>query len=200
MISIIVPTLNEPYVMELIKTIDRINLPPYEIHIRTDKGLANAVLAGVKISKGEVITIMDGDGSHNPKYIQPMIDQLDKADIIIGSRYVEGGNSNDYFIRHIISRLYCKIARSLLNLNISDTMSGFVVAKKEVFDNLDLRPLGYKFALEMVLKGKNRYKVLEYPVTFDKRKMGRSKTGALQGLKTLQFIIKLWLWKIQNGE
>ena len=72
-------------------------------------------------------------------------------------------------------------------------MSGFIVAKRVVFEQLNLKPLGYKFGLELITKSKGKFSVTEVPVFFEKRKMGLSKTGFGQGIKTFAFIIKLWL-------
>jgi hypothetical protein len=72
-------------------------------------------------------------------------------------------------------------------------MSGFIVARREVFEQLNLKPLGYKFGLEIISKSKGKFNVAEYPVFFEKRKMGVSKTGFGQGIKTFAFILKLWM-------
>lgn len=166
---------------------------PYEAKVQTEPGLANAVLQGVRSCCGDAVAILDADGSHNPKYLPKMLKLLSDYDIVVGSRYVHGGCTEDYFVRMIISRLYCKFARFLFGLDVNDNMSGFIVAKKSVFDSLTLNPVGYKFGLEMLVKSKGHFVCCEYPVKFEKRKMGLSKTGFGQGLKTFAFILKLRL-------
>jgi dolichol-phosphate mannosyltransferase len=185
-VSVIIPVKNEPYISALLK-----QLKGYEVLVQREPGLANAVLCGVKRSHGNAIVICDADGSHNPKYIPEMLKYLSVFDVVVGSRYVKGGCTEDYFMRMLLSRLFCKLARFILQIDINDCMSGFIVARREVFEQLNLKPLGYKFGLELIVKSKNRFRVAEYPVVFEKRKMGVSKTGFGQAIKTLTFIIKL---------
>jgi dolichol-phosphate mannosyltransferase len=190
-VSVVIPAKNEPYLPELIS---QFKIPlQYEVIVRSDLGLANAVLHGVKLSTGEAIVVLDADGSHPPKYIMPMINLLDKYDIVIGSRYIQGGKTSDYFLRMLLSRLFNKLAKFLLGIKVNDNMSGFIVAKREVFEQLSLKPFGYKFGLEIICKSRGKFTVTEYPVHFEKRKMGISKTGFGQGLKTLTFILKLFI-------
>jgi dolichol-phosphate mannosyltransferase len=186
--SIILPVKDEPYLPTLLS-----QLNGYEVLVQREPGLANAVLHGVKLAHGEAIVILDADGSHNPKYISNMLKYLSVFDVVIGSRYVHGGGTEDYFLRMLLSRLFCKLARFILRIKINDCMSGFIVARREVFEQLNLKPLGYKFGLEIIAKSKGKFKVAEYPVFFEKRKMGFSKTGFGQGLKTFAFILKLWM-------
>jgi dolichol-phosphate mannosyltransferase len=187
-ISVVIPVKNEPYLPKLLS-----QLYGYEVLVQREPGLANAVLNGVKLSTGEAICILDADGSHNPCYIPKMLKHLTCADVVVGSRYVKGGGTEDYFARMLISRLFCKFARFVLRIHVNDCMSGFIVAKKEVFEQLNLKPLGYKFGLEIIVKSKGKFRVVEYPVFFEKRKMGLSKTGAGQLIKTFTFIMKLWM-------
>jgi dolichol-phosphate mannosyltransferase len=186
--TVILPVKNEPYLPTLLKQLDS-----YEVLVQREPGLANAVLHGVKLAHGEAVVVLDADGSHNPKFVSGMLKHLAWADIIVGSRYVEGGGTQDYFIRMLLSRLFCKLTRFILRININDCMSGFIVARREVFEQLELKPFGYKFGLQMIVQSKGKFRVAEYPVVFEKRKMGLSKTGFGQGIRTFMFILKLWV-------
>ena len=192
-VDVIIPAKNEPYLPQLIDQIHW-NLGgkfPHEIHVQTEPGLANAVLCGVKSSSADIVCILDADCSHNPKYIPGMIRKLYNADVVLGSRYVKGGGTRDYFVRTLLSRFFCKLAQTVLRLNINDTMSGFLVARRKVFDSPLIQPFGYKFALEIMVKGKGRFTVSEHPVMFEKRKIGSSKAGFGQGIRAFMFILKL---------
>lgn len=193
-VSVILPVKDEPYLPQIIDRINRVI--PCDLHVQREPGLANAVLCGVKACGGNVVCVLDADGSHNPSYIPGMIQRLSEADVVVGSRYVRGGGTQDHFMRMLLSRLFCKLARAMLRLNVNDNMSGFVVAKREVFDQLHFAPFGYKFVLEMLVKGRNKFTFVEHPVVFEKRKMGSSKTGFGQGIKTFMFIMKLWIGEI----
>jgi dolichol-phosphate mannosyltransferase len=187
-ISVVIPVKNEPYLPTLLG-----QLEGYEVLVQREPGLANAVLHGVKLCTGEAIVVLDADGSHNPKYVPEMLKHLAWADVVVGSRYVRGGGTEDYFVRMLISRLFCKFARFILRIHVNDCMSGFVVARREVFEQLNLKPFGYKFLLEIIVQSKGKFRVAEYPVVFEKRKMGLSKTGAGQLIRTFAFIMKLWM-------
>lgn len=193
MISVIIPCKNEPYLRKLLDDISLSLKVPYETKVQTEQGLGNAVLCGVRSSVGDAVAILDADGSHAPKYLPNMVRLLSEYDIIIGSRYICGGSTEDYFVRMLLSRLYCKIAKFLFRLEVNDSMSGYIVAKREVFKALTLKPMGYKLLLEILVKADGKFKIIEYPVRFEKRKIGLSKTGFGQGILTLIFIFKLRL-------
>ena len=97
---------------------------------------------GVRSSSADIICIFDADGSHNPKYIPDMIRRLSYADVVLGSRYVKGGGTRDYLVRTLLSRFFCKLARTVLRLGINDTMSGFLVARRKVVESPWIKPFG----------------------------------------------------------
>ena len=185
--TVIIPTKNEPYLPTLLK-----QLSNYEVLVQTEPGLANAVLHGVKKAHGEALVVLDADGSHNPKYIPAMLKLLDQGyDIVIGSRYTHGGKTEDTYMRQILSRFFNQLGRVILQINVKDNMSGYIVARRIVFEQFNLKPLGYKILLEILVKNQGRFRVVEFPIIFEKRKLGQSKTGLGQAIKTLTFIIKL---------
>lgn len=198
MISVVIPAKDEPYLSYLVDFLDNVIDYPHEILVQNEPGLASAVLHGIKKAKGEIIAILDADGSHNPKDLNKMVRLLENYQVIIGSRYVKGGNSKDFFRRRFLSLAFCRIAQVLLGLNISDPMSGFVVAKRRVFESVKLRPIGYKFLLELLVKSNGSFRISEYPITFEKRKMGSSKTGPFEAIRTSLFILLLFFWKTSH--
>jgi hypothetical protein len=197
-VSVVIPAKEEPYLDDLLTEVHRSLRCPHELLVQREPGLSSAVLCGVRKSKGEIIVVLDADGSHNPKYLNDMLGFLSDYSIVIGSRYVKGGGTQDHIVRQFLSRMFCAISKIFLNLDVRDTMSGFVIAKREVFETLKLKPIGYKFALELVVKSKGRFKIMEFPIAFEKRKKGVSKTGMGQGIKTLAFLGLLFFQK-QNG-
>ena len=196
MLSIIIPTKNEPYINDLIADIHKKVSEEHEI-IVVDKsdpapsvrgaklllqksdGLGNAVVEGMREAKGDVVLMMDGDGSHEPGYINEMLKHIRDYDIVIGSKYVPGGFTEDYPSRVFISKMFNLVIGAFLGLNVKDLMSGFVMYRRNVFDGLVLRPRGYKLALEIIYKSSKKriIKIKEIPVRFYKRKAGTSKVG-----------------------
>ena len=187
--TVIIPALNEPYLPTLLR-----ELNSYEVLVQTEPGLSNAVLQGVKRSHNKKLVILDGDGSHSPRYLPAMLKLLDTYDVVIGSRYIIGGYTEDSWSRQQISKFYNRLAKFILQINVKDNMSGFIVAKRRVFEELNIENTGYKIGLEVIFKSKGKFKIAEYPITFTKRKEGKSKANLRTGLQTLWFINKLF-WK-----
>ena len=207
MISILIPTKNEPYIQELVGKINSTVRQSHEIIIidKSDKkpnvkgakvlrqktdGLGNAILEGIAASRGDIIAMMDGDGSHDPKDLKRMIDKIPEYDIAIGSKLVKGGRTEDPLSRQIVTRIFSVLARVMLGMKVKDPMTGFMVTKREVFERIKLRPKGFKIVLEVLYK--SRAKVVEVPITFHARKAGESKVGFnSKGLKEVLRIINL---------
>lgn len=200
MISVVIPSKDEPYLRFLVDSIHKAVAHPHEILVQNELGLASAVLHGIKKAKGEIIAVLDADGSHDPKDLNKMVDLVEDYQLVVGSRYIEGGKSKDFLTRRFLSLAFCRIARAFLNLKIKDPMSGFVVAKRQVFENIALHPVGYKFLLELLVKSNGNFSISEYPIIFERRKMGNSKTGVIEGIRTIGLIILLFLWKASNGK
>ena len=198
MISVILPCKDEPYLERLIGSIHDSVLCDHEILVQTEHGLGSAVMCGVRRAKGDVIAVLDADGSHNPQYLSKMVNLVQAYPIIVGSRYIQGGNSRDPIVRRCLSHVFRTTARVLLKPEIKDPLSGFVVAKRQVFTAVNMQPIGYKFALELLVKSNGSFRILEYPIVFEKRKMGKSKTGFKEGIRTIALIFLLWIWKTKH--
>lgn len=211
-VSIIIPTKNEPYIQELVKRIhktisnfkheiivvDKSDVTPMikgaKVIRQKSDGLGRAVLEGVEFAKGDLIVVMDGDGSHRPEDLPKLIEKTKDYDIVIGSKYVRGGKSKDKLYRIIISRIYCLIASLILGLKVRDNMSGFSAIRREVYEKIKLNPLGFKINTEILYKAKNfGFKATEVPIIFEQRKLGRPKGTLKEGLRTLRFILELKL-------
>jgi len=208
-VSVLIPTKNEPLINDLIRelhtqlkhheheiiVIDKSSSPPKiddtktKLVIQQSNGLGRAIQEGLAHATGSIIVIMDADFSHDPKDVPKLIDAIatKKFDVVIGSRFVEGGVSEDEARRKIVSTIARKFTAVMLGLKIKDTMSGFSATRKQVFDKIKLNPLGYKINLEILYKaGKQGFTSGEVPITFRKRKQGKSKVGYnVAGLKEI---------------
>jgi dolichol-phosphate mannosyltransferase len=209
LLSILIPTKNEPMIQKLVNRLNKTIKRKHEILIidkssrkpkvrgakvirQKSDGLGNAVLEGFAMARGDIIAVMDGDGSHDPQDLNKMLKKIPKYDIAIGSKLVKGGKTEDSFSRRIVTRITNSIARAILGLKIRDLMTGFIVVKRSVLEKISLRPKGYKFVLEIIYKSKA--KVAEVPITFHKREAGESKVGFnAKGIKEFSRIILLLL-------
>ncbi len=172
-----------------------INKYPIKLIIRIDKkGLATAVINGFKYTTGNVIVVMDADLQHPPEDIVLLLNEITNgADIVIGSRYVSNngfGNFSSY--RKIVSNGATVIAKLLIKKvsNIKDIQSGFFALKKEVIENTDMRPVGYKILMEILAVG-HYNKVKEVPYEFADRINGRSKMSFIIMLEYILHVIML---------
>lgn len=209
MISVLIPIKNEPYVQELVKQIHKVLKAKHEI-ILIDKsdflrrisgvklirqksnGLGNAVIEGLRFAKGEIIVVMDGDGSHRPEDISKLLERVDDFDIVIGSRFIEGGRTKDPQHRQLVSLIFRKFASFILNLKVEDSMSGFAAFRKTVLRDLKFKPLGYKIIMEIIFKAKN-YKICEVPIIFERRRAGKGKASVVEAIRTFKYILELRL-------
>lgn len=168
---------------------------PVSVIVRKDKrGLASAVVDGLKQTSGQIVGVMDADLQHPPEVIPKLLAEIESgADMVIASRYVKGGACQNWgLIRRIISKGAIFLAHLLLpsTRQIKDPMSGFFMFNRQVVANADLRPTGYKILLEILLNG-NFHNIAEVAFVFHTRSGGESKLNVRQQIHYLQHIYSL---------
>lgn len=174
--------------------------PWLKLIVRTeDRGLSQAVLAGLRAARGDLLVVMDADLSHPPEAIVEMQRLIGAgADFVVASRYIEGGTTADDWglLRFINSRIATALARPLTA--ISDPMSGFFALPRRVFEAArDPNPLGYKIGLELLVRCNCR-NVKEIPIHFANRTRGESKLTAKQQLLYVRHLLRLYRFKLGN--
>jgi len=211
-VSVIVPIKNEPHINEHVNevhkalskieheiiVVDKSNKPPKikdaKLVIQKSDGLGNAIIEGLRSSSGDVIITMDGDGSHRPEDLLKLIEKAKDFDIVIGSKYVTGGRTEDEEYRIIISKIYCRFASFVLGLNVKDNMSGFAAVRRKVYEKIKPRSSGFKINMEILYKAKKfGFKATEVPIVFLKRKLGKSKANWREAFRTIRFVFELKL-------
>jgi dolichol-phosphate mannosyltransferase len=174
-----------------------LGLPWVQMVVRTtDRGLSRAVLDGLRSARGEVLVVMDADLSHPPETIPAMIRSLeDGNEVAVGSRFVAGGSTDDDWgvFRWLNSRIATLLAMPLTSLK--DPMSGFFAIRRSTFKaGRDLNPIGYKILLELLVKcGCQR--VVEIPIHFADRHLGKSKLSVREQLRYVQHLRRLYIHK-----
>jgi dolichol-phosphate mannosyltransferase len=151
-------------------------LPNLRLVVRnSDPGLSQSVVEGFSLARAPVFLVMDADFSHPPDLIPRFLGEIrGGADVVIGSRYREGGGSEGWPLRRrIISRGATLIGRMLFP-EITDPVSGFFAVKREVVAGAPLHPRGYKILMEVLGRGTWR-RASEVPFVFRERKAGSSK-------------------------
>lgn len=140
---------------------------------RPNKDLGSSLREGFANAKGEYVIILDCDLSHDPNEIPHLLKYKDKADIIVGSRFVKGGKADMQFSRTVISRTYNTVANLLVGTKIKDMTTGFKLYKKKMLDELNLESNGFGLHVEIpikaCLKGYTAFEVPIYYKRSDKR-------------------------------
>lgn len=185
---------------------DRMSEDDERVHVlhRTEKaGLGPAYIAGFRWGlerSYDAILEMDADFSHRPRYLPDMLTGLDDHDVVVGSRYVEGGGTEDWgVLRRMLSWGGGVYARSILGFDVRDPTAGFVGWRREVLEALDLEEVeasGYVFQIELKYRADQKgYSILEIPITFPDRVAGESKMTADIALEA---IYRVWSirWKV----
>ncbi|MFQ6129070.1 MAG: glycosyltransferase [Thermoplasmata archaeon] len=160
-----------------------------------ERGLSSAVLRGFEVASGDILGVMDADMSHPPESIPDLVEPIAKgeADIVLGSRFVEGGRIENWPLsRRIISKGAEVLSKPLTNA--TDPMSGLFFMKRSVIEGVKLDPRGFKIGLEILIKG-NYDSLAEVPITFVDRKAGKSKLGGLEYADYLLHILNLYLFR-----
>jgi dolichol-phosphate mannosyltransferase len=153
------------------------------LHRPRKEGLGLAYVAGFReaLARGAgLILEMDADFSHDPAYLPRLLEAAERADVVLGSRYVAGGGVSDWgALRRAISRGGSAYARAVLGVDVRDLTGGYKCFRREVLEAIDLDAIsthGYAFQVEMTYRAIRRgFRVAEVPIVFRERRVGRSK-------------------------
>lgn len=158
-------------------------------------GLGSAVLEGARAASGRWVVVMDADLSHPPEVVPELVDALRSgAELAVGSRYVPGGGVRDWpWRRRLMSRVAVALARLWLRERVSDPVSGFFAARRELLLDPTLEGIGYKILLEVLVRNRGR-SVVEVPYVFTDRRGGGSKLGAGEVWNYLRL-----LWRLHSA-
>lgn len=164
---------------------------------RGTRGLATAVVRGLAEARGRLCVVMDADLSHPPEALPRLIATLDNADVqmCIGSRFVPGASVDLHWPLHrrVISRIGRLLARPLTP--VRDMVAGFFCVRRADLRLERLSPIGYKIALELIVRhGWTR--IVEVPITFTDRAAGRTKLSATEQLRYLRHLARLYRYKL----
>ncbi|HYH61836.1 MAG TPA: polyprenol monophosphomannose synthase [Solirubrobacterales bacterium] len=157
------------------------------LHRTKKEGIGPAYVAGFNraIAGGaDLVAQMDSDFSHDPAELPLLIAAADDADVVLGSRYVEGGEVSDWgALRRSVSRGGSVYARLVLGLPIRDLTGGFKVLRRAVLERIDLGSIssaGYAFQVEVTYRAARRgFRIDEIPIHFRDRRAGKSKMSGL---------------------
>lgn len=153
------------------------------LHRPGKEGLGRAYLAGFDWGLArdyDALVEMDADGSHRPEELPRLLDALQHADLVLGSRWVPGGEVVNWpKSREVLSRGGSLYTRLALGIRTRDATGGYRAFRAQALRDLDLptvRSNGYCFQVDMLWRALQRGKVVrEVPITFVERESGTSK-------------------------
>jgi dolichol-phosphate mannosyltransferase len=169
------------------------------LHRASKDGLGNAYRAGfghALTGGAELLIEMDADFSHDPRFLEALLDAARDADLVLGSRYVQGGGIRDWgILRRAISRGGGWYARTILRVKVLDLTGGYKCIRRQVLEAIDLatvRADGYVFQIEVTYRALVAgFKVVEVPIIFQDRKAGASKMSPRIALEAMWLVPRL---------
>jgi dolichol-phosphate mannosyltransferase len=155
------------------------------LHRSGDRGLGRSSIDGIlkvlaRPAQVDVICQMDADLSHDPRHLPALIAATDRADVVIGSRYVPGGEIVNWpKRRQMLSRFANSYIRFVTRLRARDCTSGYRCWRRDALASIQLATFtseGYSFLVEMLYAAAAaRLRFAEVPITFVERRLGESK-------------------------
>ncbi len=163
-------------------------------------GFGGAFRTGIHYVKMDKFLILDSDGSHDPKYIPEIYRKFveEECDLVIGSRYTKGGETNDSKSSIIMSHILNIFFRICLGIKARDISTDYRMYRTQQLKNIELQNVNYDILQEVLLRLKQNkpdLKIREVPISFQKRIYGESKRrlipfiiGYIQSLMRFTFI------------
>jgi dolichol-phosphate mannosyltransferase len=158
------------------------------LHRAEKNGIGPAYLAGFRLaldSGAGYVMEMDSDFSHDPADLARLLAAADRdfpgsADLVLGSRYVDGGGVSDWgWLRRFISEGGSTYSRWVLGMQVRDLTGGFKCFRREVLEAIhfdSVRSQGYAFQVELTYRAvRAGFRVVEVPIVFRDRQQGQSK-------------------------
>lgn len=194
------PGTSEVLVIDTVQPLDHTKGVCEELDVRylpraPGNTFGDAIRTGIREAQGEWILFMDADGSSTPEFIPSLVEQTPKFDVVIASRYVEGGYTENSPALIWMSRILNFSYSLILNLKCKDVSINFKIYRAELLKELKLSCQNFDIIEEILFKisRKNKkLKIKEVPFSFKKRMFGETKRNLVVFIATYIFtMIKL---------
>ncbi|HLK93010.1 MAG TPA: methyltransferase domain-containing protein [Polyangia bacterium] len=179
------------------------------IHRPGKNGLGTAHKLAVKYAlaeKYDALITMDADFSHDPSYLPEMVRQLEEAEFVIGSRYVEGGSCEYPLSRVILSRVANSLARGILGIPVHETTTSYRGFRRSLLQRMNIdaiRSEGYSYFVESIYqvgriaRAENTPRAMaEFPIRFVDRRAGTTKISKKEIWKGFSTLMRLGLQRV----
>ena len=157
-------------------------------------GYAGALREGFLAARGSYVLTLDSDLSHPPELLKEMWPLREQADVIIASRFAEGGRSDAPVTRHLLSKLLNTVFSTVLSLPLKDLSSGYRLYKKEALSLEAYRPENFSVLQEVLVRSYSAgYSVREVPLHYQERATGTSHVSFVKfAISYLPTLYRLW--------
>lgn len=163
---------------------------------RPGSTFGDAVRTGIQSAKGKWLLFMDADGSHSPEFIPSLLEEVPANDVVIASRYVTGGYTDNSRILVMMSQTLNITYRLVLNLPYKDISNSFKVYRSDWLKLLKLKCHNFDIIEEILFKLKRNHpqmRVKEIPFSFKQRMFGETK----RDLATFMFTYLFTMLKLR---
>lgn len=184
---------------EIVKEMSRHNLHIHLLHRKTDRGRGTAGIAGFKYAlehDADVFIEMDADFSHDPQYLPLFLDAIKDYDVVLGSRFVEGGQDSDRgLMRRIVTAMANMYVRALFGIKLRDCSSGYRAFRRDVLERMGLDNMisvGPSIVQEILFRAcQMKSRIVEIPIVFCDRKTGQTKLTYKHLIKGFLMVLRL---------
>lgn len=171
------------------------------LRVERGLGLARSVIGGFEASRGRFVGVIDADGQHPPEKLFELYTTAadDSHDIVVASRYVKGGAIPNWsFYRRLVSLGATWIAQLFLlrDVDIADPMSGFFVVRRSLIEGVELKPIGYKILLDILVRTDPT--VTEVGYVFADRADGTSSLDFAEYLRYVRHVLALLRYRLRS--
>ena len=175
-----------------------------EVVVQDRPGYGGALLTGFDKARGEYLLTMDADLSHRPVFVEDLWKNRDRAELVIASRYVDGGQADMPWSRFLLSRILNGLFRTGLSLPVRDLSSGFRLYKASLVRGRKYRARNFDILQELLLHAyADGWHVAEVPFSYAPREHGNSHARVLKfGKAYLKTFLPLWKYRnsIQSAD
>lgn len=163
-------------------------------HVPREPGatFGDAIRTGIDRARGERIIFMDADGSHPPEFIEQLVRHQDEAQVVIASRYVDGGHTENPAILIFMSRVVNLCYSLVLNIQVKDVSNSFRLYDAASLKSLTLKCENFDIVEEILFKLKRARPGIafkEVPFSFRRRMFGQTKRNLFRFMLSYVFTI-----------
>ena len=161
---------------------------------QTEHGYGGALVAGFAATTASYVLTMDADLSHRPVFIEELWKRRHEAEVLIASRYVEGGRADMSASRRLLSHILNRVYARALSVDLRDLSSGFRMYRRDVLAGLPLEARDFDILEEILIRAYNAgWTVVEVPFDYMARGSGRSHVHFVKFARAfLRTLVRMW--------